>query len=223
MPPAILVPHPGGTSTPPMDRITYIPGTQVTFPPRPYNSASMSPGGSALTHCWCEQRAHVLAAEPLEVFGVLCLHLACSFPFNISYRSSAPSVPRYSGGILGACVMLRSHSRLLIEHTSYSSALELPENLSVTRECKTCLTHLYVDVLSSSCRFVCFPGHSTHLAAAANAEREREREKERERLAAAPSDLCLRPGGWEASCSCGSGCRGDLATKSYQAEGGGGA
>ncbi|XP_007462725.1 PREDICTED: nuclear receptor corepressor 1 isoform X2 [Lipotes vexillifer] len=80
MPPAILVPHPGGTSTPPMDRITYIPGTQVTFPPRPYNSASMS------------------------------------------------------------------------------------------------------------------PGHSTHLAAAANAEREREREKERERLAAAPSDLCLRPG-----------------------------
>ncbi|XP_057573035.1 nuclear receptor corepressor 1 isoform X4 [Hippopotamus amphibius kiboko] len=80
MPPAILVPHPGGTSTPPMDRITYIPGTQITFPPRPYNSASMS------------------------------------------------------------------------------------------------------------------PGHSTHLAAAASAEREREREKERERLAAASSDLYLRPG-----------------------------
>ncbi|XP_039703387.1 nuclear receptor corepressor 1 isoform X22 [Pteropus medius] len=82
MPPAILVPHPGGTSTPPMDRITYIPGTQITFPPRPYNSASMS------------------------------------------------------------------------------------------------------------------PGHSTHLAAAASAEREREREreKERERIAAASSDLYLRPG-----------------------------
>ncbi|XP_058139386.1 nuclear receptor corepressor 1 isoform X20 [Dasypus novemcinctus] len=47
MPPAILVPHPGGTSTPPMDRITYIPGTQITFPPRPYNSASMSPGHPA--------------------------------------------------------------------------------------------------------------------------------------------------------------------------------
>ncbi|XP_019612956.2 nuclear receptor corepressor 1 isoform X16 [Rhinolophus sinicus] len=82
MPPTILVPHPGGTSTPPMDRITYIPGTQITFPPRPYNSASMS------------------------------------------------------------------------------------------------------------------PGHSTHLAAAASAEREREREreKERERIAAAASDLYLRPG-----------------------------
>ncbi|KAF4012413.1 hypothetical protein G4228_004171 [Cervus hanglu yarkandensis] len=39
-------------------------------------------------------------------------------------------------------------------------------------------------------------GHSTHLAAAASAEREREREreKERERLAAASSDLYLRPG-----------------------------
>ncbi|KAM5309631.1 nuclear receptor corepressor 1 isoform 1-T1 [Glossophaga mutica] len=47
MPPAILVPHPGGTSTPPMDRITYIPGTQITFPPRPYNSASLSPGHSS--------------------------------------------------------------------------------------------------------------------------------------------------------------------------------
>ena len=43
---------------------------------------------------------------------------------------------------------------------------------------------------------MCFPGHSTHLAAAASAEREREREKERERLAAASSDLYLRPGGW---------------------------
>lgn len=53
-------------------------------------------------------------------------------------------------------------------------------------------------LLSSGCRFVCFPGHSTHLAAAASAEREREREreKERERLAAASSDLYLRPGGW---------------------------
>lgn len=50
MPPAILVPHPGGTSTPPMDRITYIPGTQITFPPRPYNSASMSPGKSPYSH-----------------------------------------------------------------------------------------------------------------------------------------------------------------------------
>uniref|UniRef100_A0A8C5QVM5 Nuclear receptor corepressor 1 n=1 Tax=Leptobrachium leishanense TaxID=445787 RepID=A0A8C5QVM5_9ANUR len=47
MPPAILVPHPGGTSTPPMDRITYIPGTQLAFPPRPYNPASMSPGHPA--------------------------------------------------------------------------------------------------------------------------------------------------------------------------------
>uniref|UniRef100_A0A8C8SDY3 Nuclear receptor corepressor 1 n=1 Tax=Pelusios castaneus TaxID=367368 RepID=A0A8C8SDY3_9SAUR len=44
MAPTILVPHPGGTSTPPMERITYIPGTQLTFPPRPYNPSSVSPG-----------------------------------------------------------------------------------------------------------------------------------------------------------------------------------
>lgn len=46
---------------------------------------------------------------------------------------------------------------------------------------------------------MCFTGHSTHLVAAASAEREREREreKERERIAAASSDLYLRPGGWD--------------------------
>ncbi|KAM9320695.1 LOW QUALITY PROTEIN: nuclear receptor corepressor 1 [Gastrophryne carolinensis] len=47
MPPAILIPHPGGTSTPPMDRITYIPNTQLAFPPRPYNPSSLSPGHPA--------------------------------------------------------------------------------------------------------------------------------------------------------------------------------
>ncbi|XP_070084346.1 nuclear receptor corepressor 1 isoform X25 [Equus caballus] len=56
MPPAILVPHPGGTSTPPMDRITYIPGTQIAFPPRPYNAASVSPGHST----------HLVAAASAE-------------------------------------------------------------------------------------------------------------------------------------------------------------
>ncbi|XP_025027010.1 nuclear receptor corepressor 1 isoform X4 [Python bivittatus] len=44
MAPTILVPHPGGPSTPPMERITYIPGTQLAFPTRPYNPSSMSPG-----------------------------------------------------------------------------------------------------------------------------------------------------------------------------------
>ncbi|XP_026580063.1 nuclear receptor corepressor 1-like, partial [Pseudonaja textilis] len=43
MAPTILVPHPGGPSTPPMERITYIPGTQLAFPARPYNPPSMSP------------------------------------------------------------------------------------------------------------------------------------------------------------------------------------
>ncbi|XP_023688841.2 nuclear receptor corepressor 1 isoform X1 [Paramormyrops kingsleyae] len=47
MPPAILLPHPGGTGTPPMDRITYIPGAQAPFPPRAFNPASISPGHPA--------------------------------------------------------------------------------------------------------------------------------------------------------------------------------
>lgn len=41
MPHTILVP--GGSSTPPMDRITYIPGNQAPYPGR-YNHSPISPG-----------------------------------------------------------------------------------------------------------------------------------------------------------------------------------
>uniref|UniRef100_A0A8C7Q7E3 Nuclear receptor corepressor 1 n=1 Tax=Oncorhynchus mykiss TaxID=8022 RepID=A0A8C7Q7E3_ONCMY len=47
MPPTILLPHPGGTGTPTLDRITYIPGAQPPFPPRPFNQASISAGHQA--------------------------------------------------------------------------------------------------------------------------------------------------------------------------------
>ncbi|KAI1893538.1 hypothetical protein AGOR_G00124760 [Albula goreensis] len=43
MPPAILLPHPGVAGTPPLDRISYIPGGQAPFPPHPFNPASISP------------------------------------------------------------------------------------------------------------------------------------------------------------------------------------
>ncbi|TRY94467.1 hypothetical protein DNTS_011385, partial [Danionella cerebrum] len=42
MPPTILLPHPGGTVSPSLDRITYIPGPQTPFPPRAFNPASIS-------------------------------------------------------------------------------------------------------------------------------------------------------------------------------------
>ncbi|XP_076851752.1 nuclear receptor corepressor 1-like isoform X5 [Brachyhypopomus gauderio] len=47
MPPTILLPHPGGTGSPTLDRITYIPGPQPPFPPRVFNPVSISPGHSA--------------------------------------------------------------------------------------------------------------------------------------------------------------------------------
>uniref|UniRef100_A0A8C2G2H9 Nuclear receptor corepressor 1 n=1 Tax=Cyprinus carpio TaxID=7962 RepID=A0A8C2G2H9_CYPCA len=47
MPPTILLPHPGGTGSPSLDRITYIPGPQTPFPPRAFNPASISPGHPA--------------------------------------------------------------------------------------------------------------------------------------------------------------------------------
>ena len=44
MPPTILLPHPGATGSPTMERIAYLPGAQPPFPPRPFNQASISPG-----------------------------------------------------------------------------------------------------------------------------------------------------------------------------------
>lgn len=43
MPPTILLPHPGGTGTPTLER-AYLSGAQPPFPPRPFNSTSISPG-----------------------------------------------------------------------------------------------------------------------------------------------------------------------------------
>lgn len=44
MPPTILLPHPGGTGTPTLERIAYLPGTQPPFTPRGFNPTSISPG-----------------------------------------------------------------------------------------------------------------------------------------------------------------------------------
>ncbi|XP_029030546.1 nuclear receptor corepressor 1 isoform X10 [Betta splendens] len=47
MPPTILLPHPGGTGTPTLERIAYLPGAQPPFPARAFNPTSISPGHSA--------------------------------------------------------------------------------------------------------------------------------------------------------------------------------
>ncbi|XP_024131087.1 nuclear receptor corepressor 2 isoform X2 [Oryzias melastigma] len=43
----VLVPSTSGTAGPPMDRITYIPGTSTPFPGRPYTTSPISPVGSS--------------------------------------------------------------------------------------------------------------------------------------------------------------------------------
>lgn len=44
MPPTILLPHPGGTGTPTLERMAYLPGAQPPFPHRAFNPTSISPG-----------------------------------------------------------------------------------------------------------------------------------------------------------------------------------
>lgn len=45
--PTILLPHPGGTGTPTLERNAYLSGAQPPFPPRAFNPASISPGHPA--------------------------------------------------------------------------------------------------------------------------------------------------------------------------------
>ncbi|XP_077402236.1 nuclear receptor corepressor 1 isoform X4 [Vanacampus margaritifer] len=47
MPPTILLPHPGGTGTPTLERIAYLPGAQPPFTARAFNPTSISPGHQA--------------------------------------------------------------------------------------------------------------------------------------------------------------------------------
>ncbi|XP_038153535.1 nuclear receptor corepressor 1 isoform X2 [Cyprinodon tularosa] len=47
MPPTILLPHPGGTGTPTLERSAYFSGAQPPFPPRAFNPTSISPGHQA--------------------------------------------------------------------------------------------------------------------------------------------------------------------------------
>ncbi|XP_024120705.1 nuclear receptor corepressor 1 isoform X1 [Oryzias melastigma] len=44
MPPTILLPHPGGTGAPTLERTSYLTGAQPPFPPRAFNPTSISPG-----------------------------------------------------------------------------------------------------------------------------------------------------------------------------------
>uniref|UniRef100_A0A673BA43 Nuclear receptor corepressor 1 n=1 Tax=Sphaeramia orbicularis TaxID=375764 RepID=A0A673BA43_9TELE len=47
MPPTLLLPHPGGTGTPTLERVAYLPGAQPPFPPRAFNPSSIPPGHPA--------------------------------------------------------------------------------------------------------------------------------------------------------------------------------
>ncbi|XP_013767507.1 nuclear receptor corepressor 1 isoform X3 [Pundamilia nyererei] len=50
MPPTILLPHPGGTGTPTLERIAYLTGPQPPFPSRAFNPTSMSQGHLAVAN-----------------------------------------------------------------------------------------------------------------------------------------------------------------------------
>lgn len=77
MPPTILLPHPGGTGTPTLERIAYLPGAQPPFPPRAFNPTSISPG-----------------EEPSLPHSYSCVPLI--FPATTSVRDTPRSVAAHS-------------------------------------------------------------------------------------------------------------------------------
>uniref|UniRef100_A0A8C3Y5E5 Nuclear receptor corepressor 1 n=1 Tax=Catharus ustulatus TaxID=91951 RepID=A0A8C3Y5E5_CATUS len=120
MAPTILVPHPGGTSTPPMERITYIPGTQLTFPPRPYNPASLSPGksshASAAANAEREREREREKERERERERLQCCNdLFCLFP---STGAEQPGRPGSHGYVRSPSPSVRSQENILQQRPS---------------------------------------------------------------------------------------------------------
>lgn len=85
MPPTILLPHPGGTGTPTLERMAYLPGAQPPFPPRAFNPTSISPGEDpSLPNPF----THYLPCHDLGVPSHLCKSAALHWP-EVSKVSSA--------------------------------------------------------------------------------------------------------------------------------------
>lgn len=62
MPPTILLPHPGGTGTPTLERIAYLPGAQPPFITRAFNPTSISPGEDSIPNTYTSSSLNFLAA-----------------------------------------------------------------------------------------------------------------------------------------------------------------
>lgn len=100
MPPTILLPHPGGTGTPPLERIAYFPGAQPPFPPRAFNPTSISPGEDPslpypYTPCSLILPATILVFAHSSVRVQPCTGLRCPrsvLPVQTKIRLSLPAV-----------------------------------------------------------------------------------------------------------------------------------
>lgn len=104
MPPTILLPHPGGTGTPTLERIAYLPGAQPPFPPRAFNPTSISPGEDpSLPNPYTP-----LSSLPrLHVPSHLCKRAALHWPEVSKVRSSFQALLQLYRGVfltkLGDC------------------------------------------------------------------------------------------------------------------------
>lgn len=96
MPPTILLPHPGGTGTPTLERIAYLPGAQPPFPPRAFNPTSISPGEDP-------SLPHSYSFVPLVSPAMTCIRetplsdCSCALPWNVKgqFCPSSPSAKSF--------------------------------------------------------------------------------------------------------------------------------
>lgn len=90
MPPTILLPHPGGTGTPTLERIAYLPGAQPPFPPRAFNPTSISPGEDPLPSPTLHQVFPYPPCHDLRVPSHLCKSAALHWPEVSKVNSACP-------------------------------------------------------------------------------------------------------------------------------------
>lgn len=102
MPPTILLPHPGGTGTPTLERIAYLPGAQPPFPPRAFNPTSISPGEDpSLPHTYTCAPLSSLPRSPCFLILLRvqpCTDLRCRRSVVPVHRSSWVSLQSFSRG-----------------------------------------------------------------------------------------------------------------------------
>lgn len=111
MPPTILLPHPGGTGTPTLERIAYLPGAQPPFPPRGFNPTSISPGEDpSIPNPSPLYPSPSLPRSSCSLTPLSALHLPRALKVSFPRPIKVESLSSDAGGCIIVCLWLTTGS-----------------------------------------------------------------------------------------------------------------